>query len=517
MHEAASGRQVARTAGLLAMLSLLSKPVNFIRDIAVAAIFGTSAAKDAFLVAWALPDLLSGMVTEGLSGVLVPMFSEFVGKGDEKRAWRIASSITNVIVIALCLATVVVALAAPLLIALLAPAFPPATQALAVRLTRLMAISMVFLGLQGLISSVLNAHQRFIAPALLPVTFNLVVTGFVLATSGRLGIDSLALAMVVGTLCTILVQLPRLPWHRLRYTPTIGVHDEDTRRFGRLIGPLLLGTLILSSTSIINRIFGSFLPAGSLAALDFALRTTGPAYVIAPALSTVLLPTLARQASLGQWQDFQARLSLGVRMLLLVTLPAAAGFILLSESIVRLLFQRGAFDAQSTALTAAALRWYSLGLVSYALYYLLINTFYALQNTVIRIHAGLALVGTYIMANVLLLGVMGMNAIALSYGLAHTVACVLLLARLGKRLQWHVEREVAGFALRLLAAVAVMCVAIAALRVGLGAGTWTGGFLTVATATLGTMAVAVAAYAATLWLLGVSEMRTLLDIVRRKT
>ncbi len=516
MREAASGQQVARTASLLAMLSLLSKPINFIKDIAVAAIFGTSAAKDAFLVAWALPDLLSGMVTEGLSGVLVPMFSEFVSKGDEKRAWRIASSITNVIVIVLSLAAVAVTIAAPLLISLLAPAFPPATQALAVRLTRLMAVSMVFMGLQGLITSVLNAHQRFIAPALAPVAFNLGVTGFVLATSGRLGIDSLALAMVVGTLCTILVQLPRLPWHRLRYTLTIDIHDEDTRRFGRLIGPLLLGTLILSSTSIINRIFGSFLPAGSLAALDFALRTTGPAYVIAPALSTVLLPTLSRQASLGQWDDFQARLSLGVRMLLLVTLPAAAGFILLNEPIVRLLFQRGAFDVQSTAMTAAALGWYSLGLVSYGLYYLLINTFYALQNTVIRIQAGLVLVCTYVVANLLLLGVMGMNAIALSYGLAHTVACILLLARLGKRLDWHVEREVAGFALRLLAAVAVMSVAIAAMRLALGAGVWTGGFLTVAAATSCSIVVAVTVYAAALCLLGVNEVRTLLDVLRRK-
>jgi putative peptidoglycan lipid II flippase len=516
MSEAASGRQVARTASLLALLSLLSKPVNFLRDIVVAAIFGTSAAKDAFLVAWALPDLFAGLVTEGLSGVLVPIFSEFVSKGDEKRAWRIASSITNAIIVILSLAAIVVVIAAPLLVKLLAPAFPPDTQALAVRLTRLMAISMVFMGLQGLISSVLNAHQRFVAPALVPVALNLSVTAFVWVTADRLGIDSLALAMVVGTLVTIFVQLPRLPWDRLRYTLTIDIHDEGTRRFARLVGPLLLGTLILSSTSIINRIFGSFLPAGSLAALDFALRTTGPAYVIAPALATVLLPTLSRQASLGQWDDFHARLTLGVKMLLLVMLPAAAGFILLSVPIVRLLFQRGAFDAQSTAMTAAALSWYALGLVSYALYYLLINTFYALQNTVIRIQAGLVLVATYIAANVVLIGVMGMNAIALSYGLAHTVACVLLLARLGQRLGWHVERDLLGFALRLLAAVGVMSAALLGMRLALGAQVWTGGFLPAAAATLAAIVVAVAVYAAALWLLGVTEVRSLRDVLRRK-
>jgi putative peptidoglycan lipid II flippase len=516
MSEAASGRQVARTASFLATLSLLSKPVNFLRDVVVAALFGTTAAKDAFLVAWAIPDLISGLVTEGLSGVLVPIFSEFVSKGDEARAWRIASSIANAIVLLLALAGVGVLVFAPALVSALAPAFPPASHDLAVRLTRLLAISMVFLGLQGLITSVLNAHQRFVAPGLAPLTFNIAVCVVVLATAGRLGIDSLALAFVAGVICSILIQLPRLPWERLRYTPTIDVHDEGTRRFGRLVGPLMLGTLILSSAGVINRIFASFLPEGSLAALDFALRTTGPAYVIAPALATVLLPTLARQASLGQWDDFRARLTLGVRMHLLVAIPASAGFIILSEPIIRLLFQRGAFDERSTAMTAAALAWYSLGLTVYGLYYLLINTFYALQNTVIRIQAGLVLVATYVVGNVVLIGPMGANGIALSYGLAHTAACVLLLVRLAKRLDgWRVERDVAGFALRLLAATAVMSAAALALRVGLGDAVWRAGFGTAAAATALTTATAIVVYAAALWVLGVGEVKRLREFLRR--
>lgn len=515
MSEAASGKQVARSAGLLAALSLLSKPVNFLKDIVVAAVFGTTAAKDAFLVAWALPELFSGLVTEGLSGVLVPIFSDLVSKGDERRAWRIASSIANAIIIVLALAAVIVAVAAPLLVRLLAPAFPAETSALAVRLTRLMAVSMVFMGLQGLITSILNAHQRFFVPALAPLVLNAVICVVVLAAAGSLGIDSLALAMVVATLFTVVVQLPRLPWDRLRYSAGIDVHDEATRRFGRLVGPLMVGTLILSSTSIINRVFASFLPEGSLAALDFALRTTGPAYVIAPALATVLLPTLARQAALGQWRDFYERVALGVRMHLLVTMPAAAGLILLAGPIVRLLFQRGAFDERSTAMTAAALAWYAPGLIFYGLYYLLINVFYALQNTVIRIQAGLVLVGVYVVGNLALVGSMGANGIALSYGLAHVAACVVLLARLGTRLGWRVERAVAGFAARLAAATVVMSGAIVALRLATGDAAWHGGLLRMAGMTLGAIAVAMIVYAAALWLLRVDDVRRIRELIRR--
>ncbi len=515
MSQAASGRQVAQTASLIAVLSLLSKPVNFLKDIVVAAFFGTTAAKDAFLVAWALPEVMSGLVTEGLSAVLVPIFTEFVSKGEEQRAWRIASSIANAILLILLGAAVTVIVAAPLLVSFLAPAFPPSTHALAVRLTRLMAISMVFLGLQGLITGVLNAHQRFVAPALVPMVFNAATIAVVLVASHALGIESLAVATVTGTVCMVLIQLPRLPWARVRYQMTIDIRDEGTQRFGRLLGPLMLGTLILSSTTIINRVFGSFLPEGSLAALDFALRTTGPAYVIAPALATVLLPTLSRHASLGQWDDFQGRFSLGIRIMLLVILPASAALILLSQPVVRLLFQRGAFDDRSTAITAAALAWYALGLVSYGLYYLLISAFYALQNTIIRVQAGLVLVGTYIVGNLVLRGVMGANGIALSYGLAHTVACILLLARLGRRLQWRVERAVAGFALRVLVATLVMSAAVLLVRMGLGEGWW-GSFVMTAAATALAGCVGLAVYTVALLALGVGEVRRLPELLRRR-
>ncbi len=515
MSQAASGRQVAQTASLLTVLALASKPLNFLKDVVVAAVFGTTAAKDAYLVAWALPDVISGLVTEGLSGVLVPIFTEYSGRGDERQAWRVASSIANAIVLILSAAAALVIIAAPLLVSLLAPGFPPATHALAVRLTRIMAVAMVFMGVQGLVTGVLNAHQRFVAPALVPVAFNVAVIAVVLATAPRLGIESLAIATVVGTMCMVLVQLPRLPWGQVRCYLGIATRDEGTRRFARLAGPLIVGTLILSSINVLNRIFGSLLPEGSLAALDFALRTTGPAYVIAPALATTLLPTLSRQASLGQWADFHARLSLGVRIHLLVTIPATAAFIFLSEPIIRILFQRGVFDPRSTAMTAAALAWYSLGLVSYGLYHLLINTFYALQNTTIRIQAGLIVVGTYITGNLLLIGVMGANGVALSFALAHTTPCLFLLARLGRRLGWHVERDVLGFAGRVLLAALVMSLGIAALRWGLGDGMWRGGFVQVLAATALTGGAAVLLYLAGLWALGVREVRRAGEILRR--
>lgn len=515
MSQAASGRQVARTASLLAALSLLSKPVNFLKDIVVAALFGTTAAKDAFLVAWVLPDLISSLVTEGLSGVLVPIFSEFLGKGDEKQAWRVASSIANAILLLLSLAALIVAVGAPWIVPLLAPAFPAETRTLAIRLTRLMAIGMVFMGIQGLLSSVLNSYQRFVAPALVPLAFNSGTIIILLLTAHTMGIDSLALATVAGTLCMLLIQLPRLPRGHIQYHLGIDTRLEGTQRFGRLMGPLMLGTLILSATSIANRIFGSFLPEGSLSALDFALRTTGPAYIIAPALATVLLPTLSRQAILGQWQDFRDRLLVAVKMHILVSLPASVILILLSEPVVRLLFQRGAFDARSTSLTAGALAWYSLGLVACGLYVLLINAFYALQNTIIRVQAGSLVVAAYIAANLVLIPFMGINGIALAYSLAFAAACVFLLARLGRRLQWHVEREAAGFCGRIALATMIMGLVVVVLRHSLGPDVWQGRLIVVLGGLLAAGTAGALTYGAALWLLGVTEIRRLPDLFRR--
>mgnify|MGYP005860461675 CR=1 FL=1 len=202
-------------------------------------------------------------------------------------------------------------------------------------------------------------------------------------------------------------------------------------------------------------------------------------------------------------------------MMLLVILPASAALILLSQPVVRLLFQRGAFDDRSTAITAAALAWYALGLISYGLYYLLISAFYALQNTMIRIQAGLVLVGTYIAGNLALIGVMGANGIALSYGLAHTAACILLLARLGRRLQWRVEGAVAGFALRVLVATLVMSAAALLVRMGLGE-VGQASFAMTAAATALAGCVGLAVYVVALLTLGVGEVRRLPELLRRR-
>jgi putative peptidoglycan lipid II flippase len=378
---------------------------------------------------------------------------------------------------------------------------------------RLLAASMVFMALAGLLMGVLNAYRRFVAPTLTPLAFNGVIIIGVIASGTTLGIQGLALASLLAAVSTVLIQIPRLPWDRLRYQARIYGHDPAVQRFAHLVGPLILGTLILNATGVIDRMVASGLPEGSLAALDFGLRTTGVAWVMVPALGTVLLPTLSALAAQREWEGFAVRLGSGLRVLILFLVPASALFILLAEPITRVLFQRGAFDVHSTRMTSGALAWYAAGLVSYGLYYLYITAFYALQNTMVRVRAGLILVSAYLVTVVALVHVMGVNALALGYGMGHTVAW-LYLARTMQRRVPGVWGTVVPALPQIAAATVPMALAVFFLQAALH-NPLMGSFLFTVGALVMVGGLAALVYGGTLWLLGNRDLRALPSLLAR--
>ncbi len=322
------------------------------------------------------------MAGGALASAFVPTFTGFLSRQDGRGAWRLASSIVNLVFLGLTLTSAMAWLAAPWLVGSLF-GFQDANQVrLTVSLLRVLLPSAIIFGLSGLLMGILNAHQHFLLPALAPSALWLGWIIGVLVFAPRMGIHGLAWGVVLGSVLHLGVQLPGLRKRGARYHPILGLGEEAVREVGRLMAPRLVGVAVVQLNFLVNVIIASTQPQGSLTAINYSFFIMlMPQVVIAQAIAIAALPTFSAQAARGEWDEMRTSLARTIRGVVFLSLPASLGLIALRRPIVSMLFERGAFDAVSTELVAWALLWYAAGLVGHAVVEVLSRAFYALRDT----------------------------------------------------------------------------------------------------------------------------------------
>jgi len=384
-EQPSANRQIARAAAIVMAAFVLSNLVGLARQMLVMSAFGTTSVMDAYNAASRLPDLLFNLVAGGaLGSAFIPVFTGLLAKEERARAWRLASSIINLVTATLLITSIIAGVfAAPIVRHVLAPGFTPSEQALTVSLLRILLISPLIFGLSGLLMGILNAHQRFLLPALAPTMYWLGMIFGVVVWAPRYGIFGLAWGAVLGALLHMGVQIPgllKLPARR--YLLTLGLDDPAVREVGRLMAPRVLGVAIVQLNFWINVVLASSQPEGSLSAIQNAWAVmTMPQVVIAQAIAIAALPTFSAQVARGEIAAMRRSLASTLRGVALLAIPAMVGLILLRKPIIAVLFQRGKFDAHSTELVAWALLWYALGLASHSFVEVVSRAFYALHDT----------------------------------------------------------------------------------------------------------------------------------------
>lgn len=382
-----ANRQIARAAGTVMVAFVLSNLTGLIRQVLVSRAFGTGAQIDAFNAAARLPDLLFSLVAGGaLASAFIPTFTGFISQGKHRTAWRLASSIANLIVIVLIITSAAAMLLAPQIVRdvlyVLVPNLDPTQSALTVALLRILLLSPVIFGISGLLMGVLNAHQMFLLPALAPTMYWMGWIFGVLVLVPQWGIYGLAWGAVIGSGLHLIVQLPALPRLKARYTPTLGLDDPATREVGRLMAPRVLGVAVVQLNFVVNTILALAQPQGSQTAIQVAwMIMTMPQVVIAQAIAIAALPTFSTQVAAGRLEDMRSSLASTLRAVILLSLPATLGLILLRYPIISFFLQHGEFDAHSTELVAWALLWYAVGLVGHSVVEVMARAFYALHDT----------------------------------------------------------------------------------------------------------------------------------------
>lgn len=434
---------IARAAGVVMAGFVLSNLTGLVKWVMVSQAFGTSAQLDAFTAANRLPEILFNLMAGGaLASAFVPTFTEFLTRGDRPGAWRLASSIANLLFVALSATAFIAWLAAPWLVPnVLAPGLDSQTTSLTVSLLRILLISAVVFGLSGLLMGILNAHQHFLLPALAPTMLWLGWIIGVVFFVPRFGIHGLAWGVVLGSAMHFGVQLPALRRRQARYNLGLGLADPAVRRVGTLMAPRLIGVAVVQLNFLVNTILASGMPEGSLAAIGYGFFIMlMPQVVIAQAIAIAALPTFSAQAAQGALDRMRRSLAITLRGVVFLSLPASLGLILLRKPIVATLFQRGAFGAESTDLVAWALLWYSTGLVGHGLVEIISRAFYALQDTKTPVLLGSLAMGLNILLSLLFAelfrrwGLPPHGGLALANSMATTLEAIGLLVLMRRRL-----------------------------------------------------------------------------------
>ena len=378
-----------RAAGVIALAVLMSRILGMVRLQVFAALFGAGRLMDVFFIAFRIPNLLRDMVGEGaLSTAFVTTFSKTIAREGDQSAWRLANKVVTLTAVGVSALVVLGIAVAPWLVALLGWGFDPAKAALTVELTRVMYPFILIVSLAALVMGMLNARNVFGVPALASTFFNL---GFIITGAGvgwwldphfgPKAVLGLAIGVLVGGVLQLGVQIPSLLRFGYRYRPDFRWRDPGVKAMLLIMGPSVIAASTVQVNVVVNSAFASTLGNGPISWLGYAFRLMQfPIGMFGVALGTVSLPMLSRLAVAGDLERLRSELARGLRMVFFLTVPAAIGLIVLAGPIVSVLYQHGRFTAYEAHQTAGALRFYSLGLCGYAALKVLVNAFYAVDR-----------------------------------------------------------------------------------------------------------------------------------------
>lgn len=426
-----------KAAGVVAGAVMLSRVLGLARELIFASLFGAGRGMDAFLTAFRAPNLLRDLFAEGaLSTAFVTVFSQKIATEGEGSAWKLASKMATLTTIFMSLLTLLGVIFAAPLIGVLAPGFPAEKAALTIQLTRIMFPFILLVSLAALVMGMLNAVNRFTAPALASSFFNIgsiaggVVFGWLIDPSfGEKSLIGLSLGTLLGGLLQLSVQFPDLIKAGFRLVLDFRWNDPGVRSVLILMVPAVIAASAVQINVMVNSIFASYLGDGPVSWLSYAFRLMQlPLGVFGVALATVTLPVVSRASALGDMGRFRTTLAKAMRLAVFLTLPSAVGLVVLAQPIIALIYQRGKFHDTDSLHTAEALQYYAIGLVGYSCIKVLSPAFYAIDRKWTPMTVSFLSIGTNLLLNWLFIFRLGMGhcGLALSTAIAATLNFSLL-------------------------------------------------------------------------------------------
>ena len=430
---------------------MASRMIGLVREMAIAYVAGAGREVDAYQVAFIIPEILNHMAASGfLSVTFIPLFTRRMVEAGADEAWRIFSVILSILGAFTLLGVTLAMVFAPGLVSLAAPGLDdPATLAAATRMTRIILPAQLCFFIGGLLMAVQFANERFFLPALAPLIYNLGVIAGGILLRPWLGVEGFAWGVLAGAFGgNLLLQWVGARRVGMRFRLCWQWRHPAVAEYIRLTLPLMVGLTMTFSVEFLFRFFGSYLPAGNIAILNFGLRLMLVLVgVFGQAVGTASFPYMARLAAENNISEMNQVLNRTLRYLALV-IPFAVFLMVVSPEVVRVLFQRGRFDPAATRLTADVLVWLLAGAFAFSAYTVVVRGYFAMRNTLFPAVFGSVTVLAGIPLYALGTKLWGAEGLALAISLSGILQVALLFALWSRRTRNPGQGDVYRFYLK---------------------------------------------------------------------
>ncbi|WP_333638002.1 murein biosynthesis integral membrane protein MurJ [Tissierella praeacuta] len=428
-------RELAQSAAMISIFTLVSKALGFIREVMIANRFGSGMETDTYFVAMTATVIIMGTLGAALNTTLIPIFSEIGEKYGRKGKLKYLNNIFNIVLIITIFIVILGYIFSPKIIKILAKGFQGEQFALAVKLNRVGLPIAVFLGFTYIFSGLLHSSQIFGPPAISGLPYNFVFLIYLFFFAKDSNVVTLMVISVIAAFAQFLILVPAVRHMGYRYKFEINLNDRYLSKAMILILPVLIGSAVQQINVIIDKTLASGLIEGSISALSYASKVNDMVIaVFIMAITTVIFPMLSQAFSQNDNEKVKEILGRGINIILIITVPATIGLLILAEPMVYLFFQRNAFDELATYMTSQALIYYSIGLVGSSLRLMLNRVYYSLQDTKTPMVNGMIAVIINLILNLLLIKPMAHMGLALATSISATITTIMLFLSLRRKI-----------------------------------------------------------------------------------
>lgn len=424
------GFVMKKTAIILMLLTILSTIIGFIRDLVLSYFYGATYITDAYLISLTIPQTLVAFIGAIIASIYIPVYSDVEHKESIEQAEKFTNNLVNYLLLLCMIIVLCVLLATPLFVKIFAMGFTGETFKLTVRFTRISIFSIFLSCLIFLYSSYLQIKNKFFITGIINIPLNIVVILFIVL-SVKYNIYYLVIGSVVGAILQLMIIIPFLKKSGYKYRFVFDTKDKYIKKMVSLSIPVIFGVSIYQLNILIDKTIASQIVTGGISVLSYASKVNAMVFgVFAVPIATALYPMISKMGAEKNMIKLKDTVLKALIIIMILVIPATVGSMVLADPIIRLLFERGAFDSKTISMTATVLLFYSIGMLGVSLREILYRAFYSIQDTKTPLfNAAIAMVLNIILS-IVLSRFIGIGGIALATSISSIVGAFLLLIKL---------------------------------------------------------------------------------------
>lgn len=434
--------KVAKTTFYLMVVTLIAKVLGMGRELVLSSVYGTGLYTEVYLTSMNIPNIIFAAVGTAIVTTFIPMYQEISSNQGEDRAIKFLNNVLNIVVSICIIVSILGIIFSNQLVSIFAIGFEGERFLLTVKFTKILIVGIIFISLSSVMSAFLQIKNKFIVVGFGSVPYNIIIIISILLST-KLGPYTMPIGALFAMAIQTIYYLVFVRNTNYRYIRSFDIKDDNLKILINLLGPVLLGVAVNQINSLIDTTLASTLSSGSIPALSYANRLNGFVLgIFIASVVSVVYPMLSRLSAEDNREKFIASVTSSVNIIIVLMIPISIGSIVLSKPIVRIIFERGAFDTNATNMTAIALIFYSLGMLAFGLRDILSKIFYSLQDTKTPMKNGIISVGINIFLNLILIKPMGYAGLAFATSLSSSVCIVIMFISLKKKMGYFGQDKI---------------------------------------------------------------------------